>query len=302
LFGLNIPSKAWQKDIESAESYWLSSAALQCCASAYLTDRLGKDQEYLLGDKAPKTLRLSQEARSRLLDDFRKLPRSTEPVARDWEKWLKGTHPTVSVTFEQVEAAENSKAMHLSITHPLVRQAALHLKLDDQAFVALQVKSSEVQSGEYRFGVYRWTKQGVKHDELLAAIASDIDVEGKLFSLLQTATTLEHATLPDNSAFDELDTKHHAKWTSAQANHIAENREQVDFRIQSLTVSHRARCKAIEDQLLRATNERIRLMKQSELARANADFDRRMQSLEQAAGSGDIHASPVIFGTLVVKG
>lgn len=300
LFGLNIPNQSWQRDIESAESYWLSSAALQCCVSAYLTDRLGKDQEYLLGDKAPKTLRLSQDARGKLLDDFRKLPRSTEPVAREWEKWLKGTQPTVSATFEQDEAAENGKAMHLSITHPLVRQAALHLKADEQAFVALQVKSSDVPSGEYRFGVYRWTKQGVKHDELLAPIASDIDVERKLFSLLQTARTREDATLPDSNEFDELDTKHHGKWTSAQANHIAENRQQVEFRIQSLTVSHRARCKAIEDQLLRATNDKIRLMKQSELVRANADFNRRIHELEQAAGSGDIHASPVIFGTLVV--
>src|SRR5712691_1175308 len=300
LFGLNIPSQSWRKDIESAESYWLSSAALQCCVSAYLTDRLGKDHEYLLGDKAPKTLRLSQEARGKLLDDFRKLPRSTEPAARDWEKWLKGTQPTVSVTFEQDEAAENGKAMHLSITHPLVRQAALHLKADEPAFVALKVKSSDVPSGEYRFGVYRWTKQGVKHDELLAPIASHIDVEAKLFSLLQTARTLEGAMLPGSTEFDELDTKHHGKWTSAQANHIAENRQQVEFRIQSLTVSHRARCKAIEDQLLRATNDKIRLMKQSELVRANADFNRRIHELEQAAGSGDIHASPVIFGTLVV--
>jgi len=302
LFGLNIPSQSWRKDIESAESYWLSSAALQCCVSAYLTDRLGKDQEYLLGDKVPKTLRLSQEARGKLLDDFRKLPRSTESVARDWEKWLKGTQPTVSVTFEQDEAAENGKAMHLSITHPLVRQAALHLKADEPAFVALQVKSSDVPSGEYRFGVFRWTKQGVKHDELLAPIASHIDVEAKLFSLLQTARTLEGAMLPGSTEFDELDTKHHGKWTSAQANHIAENRQQVEFRIQSLTVSHRARCKAIEDQLLRATNDKIRLMKQSELVRANADFNRRIQELEQAAGSGDIHASPVIFGRLVVTG
>ena len=57
----------------------------------------------------------------------------------------------------------------------------------------------------------------------------------------------------------------------------------------------------IEDQLDRATNDKIRLMKQSELARANADFERRMRELEQAAGSGDIHASPVLFGTIAVR-
>jgi hypothetical protein len=47
-------------------------------------------------------------------------------------------------------------------------------------------------------------------------------------------------------------------------------------------------------------NDKIRLMKQSELGRAHADFDRRMQALAQAAGSGDIHATPLIFGVLTI--
>jgi ATP-dependent helicase HepA len=120
-------------------------------------------------------------------------------------------------------------------------------------------------------------------------------------ALLQTATTHGGATLPADAEFDALDARHHAKWRDAQANHIAENRQQVEQRIHSLTISHRARGKVIEDQLERATNDKIRLMKQSELARANADFERRMRELEQAAGSGDIHASPVLFGMIVVR-
>lgn len=301
LFGLNIPNQSWKQDIESAESYWLSSSALQRCVSSYLADRLGTDQEYLLGEKALKTLRLSQEARSKLLEDFKRLPRSTEPVAREWEKWLKGTQPTVPVTFDQEIAAENAKTLHLSVTHPLVRQAARHHKRDEPAYAMLEVQSEAVPSGEYRFGVYRWTKQGVKQDEVLVPVASDSAIEEKLLSLLQTATTGDGVDLPDNTEFDALDAQHHSKWAVAQANHIAENRQQVDYRIQSLNVSHKARCKAIEDQLNRATNDKIRLMKQSELGRANADFNRRTQALEQAAGGGDIHAMPVLFGTLSVR-
>ena len=72
-------------------------------------------------------------------------------------------------------------------------------------------------------------------------------------------------------------------------------------RVQSLTVSHRARCKAIEDQIARATNDKIRLMKESELARANADFNRRMEELDQAARSGDIRAIPVLFGSVTLR-
>ena len=58
----------------------------------------------------------------------------------------------------------------------------------------------------------------------------------------------------------------------------------------------------IEDQIARATNDKIRLMKESELARANADFDRRTAELQQAASSGDIRATPVVFGTVTFLG
>jgi hypothetical protein len=93
---------------------------------------------------------------------------------------------------------------------------------------------------------------------------------------------------------------HHAKWTAAQATHIAQNQELAEHRVQSLTVSHRARVRALEDQILKATNEKIRIMKQSELARANADFDRRVAELREAGNTGDIRAAPVLFGTVMV--
>ena len=40
-----------------------------------------------------RTLRLNQKARAELLEDFKRQPRSTDPVARQWEKWLKGADP-----------------------------------------------------------------------------------------------------------------------------------------------------------------------------------------------------------------
>ncbi|MFH2122750.1 MAG: helicase-related protein [Pseudomonadota bacterium] len=300
LFGLNIPSQERDKEVAAADSYWLSSSSIQRCVSTYLTDRLGKEQDYLLGDKPLKTLRLNHEARNRLLEDFRRLPKSTEPVFREWEKWLKGVTPMLQVTFEQEAAVEDSKATLLSVTHPLVRQAALHLKKEEPVYVNLTVNMSEEPPGLYPFGVYRWTKHGVKQDAVLMPIAYDPVIEERLFLLLQEACTTESAALPDTSQFDTLDVHHHSKWTAAQANHMAENRQQVEYRRQSLMASHRARCKALEDQLNRATNDKIRLMRQGELSRANADYERRIQELERAAGSGDIHATPVLFGTITV--
>lgn len=301
LFGLNVPGQTWRQEIEAAESYWLSPAALQRCVTVYLAQRLGAEQEYLLGEKPLKTLRLSQEARARLLEDFKRLPRSTESVARAWEKWLKGGAPHLAVTFDQTVAAENPQAVHLSVTHPLTRQAAQHWSRDEVVYTALTVHSATLPPGDYVFGIYRWQKQGVRPEEALTPVASRPEIEADLFTLLQTATVSLEAALPESAAFEALDAQHYHKWWAAQANHSADNRQQVERRIHSLTVSHTARCRVIEDQLNRATNDKIRLMKHSELARANADFQRRLSELERSAESGDIHAAPVVFGQIVVE-
>jgi len=301
LFGLNIPNQTWQKEIEAAESYWLSPIALQRCVSSYLSARLGPETAYLLGEKPLKTLRLSQEARAIVLDDYKRLPRSIEPVARDWEKWLKGSQPTVAVTFEQETATENPKVVYLSVMHPLVRQAARFLQLDEPIQASLAVQSADAPAGNYDFGLFRWKKHGVRADELLVPVASSPEIENALLTLLQSTTDEGEAMQPSEASMERLDAQHHAKWIAAQANHIAENRQLVEHRIQSLRVSHRARCNAIEAQITRASNDKIRLMKQSELARAEGDFKQHLEELQQAASSGDIHATAILFGTISVR-
>lgn len=163
------------------------------------------------------------------------------------------------------------------------------------------MQSFKIPKGDYRFALYRWKKHGVKLDESFVPVASDAAVENALLELIQSSTEVERAMLPAQGEFDALDNQHHTKWVAAQAEHIAENRQLVEHRIQSLTVSHRTRCQALDDQVARSTNDRIRLMKQSELARANAGFTRRMAELQQAASTGDVHATAVLFGTISVK-
>jgi ERCC4-related helicase len=300
LLGLNVPNAAWRQELAEAESQWLSPLALERCVRLYLGQRLGMNQDYLLGEKALKTLRLGQDARSGLLEDFKQLGRTTESAAREWEKWLRGGVPTLAVTFDQATAAATPKAAHLAAGHPLIQQAARGLQLREPAYTALTVACADVPAGEYRFGVYHWRKQGVKPDETLVAVAAHPGLEARLLALLQTATTREDADLPDMAEFAALDARHHALWRPAQADHSAANQQIVAQRIQSLKASHGARRAIIEDQFARATDQRIRIMKQSELARAEADFARRMQELEQAANSGDIHAAAVLFGTISI--
>lgn len=299
LFGLAIPRKQLEQEIASGGSAWLSPSAFEHAVSTYLAERLDARGQYLLGDGTIKTLRLNLEARARLLEDYRTLPRSTEPIARDWERWLKGNQPTLAVTFHQQAAMESTKTVYLSVFHPLMRQTARFLELTEPAYVAVSTSHPDLPLGEHHFALYRWNKRGVRPDEALVAVATEPAIEAFLLSALSLASDADIAP-PTNEECDVLDGIHYHRWAAAQADHIESNKRQVEQLVQSLEISHRARCMAIEDQITRASDARIRLMKESELGRASIEFAGRMKDLERAANSGDIHGTPVVFGTLVV--
>ena len=299
LFGLEVPQANWQKDIEAAESYWLSPIAIEGLLRRYLAERLESDVEHILGSGPAKTLRLNQDQRNALLLDFGKR-RPSEPTEREWDKWLRGHSPTLPVTFDQDAAAEDRKCVHLSVLHPLIRQAAKFFDRETPQHCSVMIEDSDLPPGIYPFSVYRWTKHGVRDDELLVAVADKPEIEAAILGALPIAANGAER-IAEQSVFDALDDRHHAKWASAQAEHLEANRQLVEHRIQSLSISHRARVKAIEEQIERATNEKIKIMRTGELVRANADFERRMAELEKAASAGDIRTNPIVFGSAEVR-
>ncbi len=300
LFGLDLTAANWEETLARSRNFWLEPAALASAVKTYLMHRLGKDLEYLLGDKPLKTLRLAQEARANLLEDFKKIPRSTDQSHRNWERWLKGTSPNLQITFDQECAVENNSAVLLSLGHPLLRQAAAHLKQVDPVMVRLCADHESLPLGVHKFALYRWVKQGVKRAEELVAVAVNADVCEGLLALLPSGLDAPMLALPDQADFDELDAVHHLRWLNATTEHVQDNRQILGMQIQSLTASHLARQAQAKDQVERATNDKIRVMKQSLLDRLQPEFDRRIKTLQLAAQSGDIHASPVLFGVIEI--
>jgi ATP-dependent helicase HepA len=301
LFGLNIAAASWEEKLRRSRNYWLEPSALAAAVSSYLVRRLGKDQDRLLGEKGLKTLRLSQDARALLLEDFRKLQKSNDLIYRGWERWLKGTAPIQQVTFDQDIAVENPSATLLSLGHPLLRQAAHFLQEPEAVFSKLSTVAGEVPPGIYPFAIYRWQRHGARQDEELVGVAVEPIVAARLLDLLQATDAAPTLELPSSKVFDDLDVVHHQRWLAASTEYAEDNRQLVGVRIQSLTASHEARKVLLNGQLARATNEKIRLMKRAEFERAEADFDRRIAQLRLAADSGDIKATPVVFGILEAR-
>ncbi len=104
LFGLRLPQQFKDDEVEQAESFWLTPQSLQRLVQSYLEKSCGAGQEYLLGEKTLKTLRISQSGRDALLSDFKKSPKKKSHLHREWENWLKGNEPHLAVTFDAASA------------------------------------------------------------------------------------------------------------------------------------------------------------------------------------------------------
>ena len=128
LFGIRVSKDAFDKELEEATNFWLSSEMIQNLIVEFLSEILGKDSEFILGEKEIKTLRLSQEARTILLDDLKRHKYKKNEIHRNYEKFLKGADQFWTITFDVESSKSNKDAQLITLTHPLVKQAADYLQ------------------------------------------------------------------------------------------------------------------------------------------------------------------------------
>lgn len=304
LFGIMLPAKQLDKEIDEASSHWLSPESLRKLISVYLQRIFGKEQEFILGDKPLKTLRLSQEARNELLKEFQKLPRQRIPGNKQWESWLKGGEPHLLVTFDAKCASENQNAAFLTPLHPLVKQAANSFDNRKPVQVSLTVKSTLVPQGTYEFGIFQWHFHGIREDLVMRPVSSSEELTKNLSKLLEIAdsSSSEGSAINDiESSKQSLESQHYQLWLTARKSHVEKTKQLGEFKKESLATSHRARTELLKEQLKEATNEKIRIMRRAQISAAEADFSRRTEELNEAVLSADLTSEAVAFGYIEVK-
>lgn len=303
LFGIRLPKEQIDQEVANATSFWLSSTSIQKIVSLYLQGVCGKEQEFILGEKPLKTLRLSQESRGKLLQDFQQLPRLNTSYYREWENWLKGGDQHLTITFESECAMRHQEAAFIMPLHPLVKQAALSFNAKQRVITNLKVMSDKVPAGSYEFSIYQWRFYGIREDLELKPIASNGLLTEFLGRLLEDAVDCPDSMseTPNAAVWDGLDEQHYTLWSDAKAKHLAKTRELAEYQRESLSTSHRARVALLEEQLSQATNEKIQKMRRSQIAAAEADYARRIQELEIAMERADIVAGPVAYGVIHVS-
>ena len=304
LFGIRLPQDRMKREIEDASSFWLNPSSIQRLVNVYLQNACGTDHEFILGEKPLKTLRLSQDVRRILLRDFGQLSRNSTPLHREWETWLKGGDPHLSITFESDCAMQHPRAAFIMPLHPLVKQAALSLSGNERVFVSLKVKDAKAPVGKHNFAIYEWRFHGIMEDLKFKAVASSEGVTVHLDRLLEKAVDGSTALPPVNGSqdWDELDAQHYSFWNDAREKHRVQTQELVAYRRESLAASHRARLALLEEQLERAEDERLKRMRRSQITAAIADYARHQEQLKNASKRADIIAEPVAYGVLNISG
>ncbi len=304
LFGIRLPEDQMKKEIEDASSFWLSPVSIRRLVTLYLQRTCGKEQDFILGEKPLKTLRLSQDARNSLLRDFQQLQRQNTTAYREWENWLKGGNPHLLVTFESDCATQHPEAAFIMPLHPLVKQAAMSFDTRQRVITKLKAHANEVPAGRYEFAIYQWRFHGIREDLVLRPIASSEAVTARLGRLLEKAVDAATDDPGDGGSpvWDELDAQHYKLWSEARAKHRQRTQELAEYRRESLSTSHRARIALLEEQLKQTSNEKIQKMRQSQIAAAEADYARRIQDLDIAMERADVTAGPVAYGVIQVFG
>jgi superfamily II DNA or RNA helicase len=304
LFGIRLPADQMKKEIEDASSFWLSPISIRRLVMLYLQRTCGKEQDFILGEKPLKTLRLSQDARGNALREFQQLPRQNTTAYREWENWLKGGDPHLPVTFESDCAMQQPEAAFIMPLHPLAKQAAMSFDTRLRATTALRVHANEVPSGQYEFAIYQWRFHGIREDLVLQPVASSEAITARLGHLLQVAVdiTCDEPEVNGLPARNELDAEHHKLWSEARTKHRQRTQDLAEYRRESLTTSHRARIGLLREQLEQAGNEKIQKMRQAQIAAAEADYARRIQDLDIAMERADVTAEPVAYGVILVEG
>lgn len=299
LFGLHLPKRD-EDMVRHASSFWLSQAMLANLVERYLA-KLEPDKPLRsLAAKVVTTLQLAQDVRERLLGDFKALKLSGA-VARNWERWLKGSDPYLPLTFDSATASDRRDITFINPTHPLARQAAHAVDLSAPPSCNLRACAGDVPEGRYPYAIYRWRKLGLKDDFAFQPVCLDAGITLNCLRLLATAQAAEAnqpLTANEETALEQI---HYRLWSDARAEHIERVQQTTRTRLASLATSHAARLAVLEEQRDGNTDARIRRMRDSQIDAANRDYTRRMEDLKLAAEQGEIIAEAVAFGVLMVE-
>ena len=300
LFGVRIERNRIDDEIAQASSRWLEPSALERLVGLHLERELEVGRNPISGQGPIKSLRLSADARRRLVPARGRGIR-LNLAEREWESWLRGDQQTLALTFDRESANADRGLAFITPVHPLTQAAARSFARDEEIQVTLKVSDPTLPVGDHPFAIYQWQMRGLREDAMLVSVVEDQVVSAAFTDVFATAQDASEIGLPGAAVIEGLEGWHHELWTRRRAAHIAEAGEIALFRRDSLEASHTARIAILEEQLRLVSEDRIRRMRVGQLARASADHREALDNLAAAERRADILPRRVAAGILRVE-
>ena len=302
LFGIHVPQSAFDTELKNATNYWLSAGNIQNMVLCYLKQRLEAEREYILGTKELKKLRLSQDARLMLLDDYKKAKLPRNEINRNWRRWLESGEQMLDITFESRCWKDNPSATLITVTHPLAKIAADYLQSKGKVVTTLHVISDRFAAGEYPFAIYQWKLSGEREDLQMIPISTNTELNKILLELLKQSYGINYVIDAREETWEAVEATHHKVWLSALKEHKYKTEEMISYKEASLRTSHAARMGALQDALRNNSGKKtyVQMMK-GKIRIAQEDYDLHMAQLQKAKESADILFELLAYGMLVVE-
>ena len=300
LFGIKVPDTSFDEELKNATNFWLSPECLVNMVHMYLKQRLEPEKDYILGDKPLKTLRVSREARNALMDDYKKYKIPNNPENRSWVKLLKQSDQHIQITFDGACSKKNPKAVLITMSHPLVRQAAQFLAPETKTVTSFTVHTDKFPKGIYPFAVFQWKMSGEHEDLQLKPFSANPALNSCLMDLLMESESGMKQVSTDLTEWEEVEQLHHSMWVEELEKHKQRTRELIHYKTGSLKTSHDARMAQLAEQLEKAKNAKIITMKEGEIRNAINDYKNHLEELENAILKADILAETLSYGILEV--
>lgn len=300
LFGFDLSNYTVSKEIQAAESPFLTARSIQHLVENYLTDRIGEGN-YILGEGSLKTLRLNVAARSLVMTDLRSMAGNRDSLRRKWEHYLKGNDPNHQITFDSETAEKNRSAFFITPVHPLVKQAAAYFATNRTSYIHLEYYSDKVAPGDYPMSIYAWNYVGIRSNFKLVAICEEAQIEAELPEYILTAAAVDYPTKLKKDAWDSLERQHIRMWQEEKEKHTQSTRQTASYKLESIKNNYKNRRLLLERKIAEDDDERISLMHRVELENATQRYEQKVSEIEAQIARADIHTTLVANGIITVK-
>lgn len=303
-FGLDIMSFKDNHDIEEAKSPWLTPQCVQGIVEHYFSRRLGEGS-FVMGLGERKSLRLSRDAKMKLIEDMKALREPQSAIKREWEAYLKGSEPTHSIVFEVKAAEADRKAFFLSPVHPLVKAAATHCKPEDFSNVpciSFCCQIPDVAPGRYPFAVYTWNYTGFNGNFKMVTVPLDARLADHLPGIVERAEMFD---IPDGDVgnlWDELEPIHARLWREERARYLDDVRDLKNNKLQVARANHANKINFYESKLVHSVDARITRMLNAMVDDENERYELWCKNIEETASRADILVSKIANGIITIEG